>query len=280
MATRRKGMAMIAHEKIIEQIRSIRRLMDNAGTEGEAAAAAAAMARLLSKYNLDLAEIPVDSESDERDEAISKEEILTQTKNNDYKWREELLTAVASNNFCRVLHTEKWVDGKVRAHMILIGQPHNREVAKFLYELLASTLERLSKAHSTVSPERKHELELAKALGIKPRYTFSPRRSFLYGAVTTISQRLRAEWIQFATPVDGNDKALVLVKNNARDLSIFVQQTWPKLGVHRIQEDRRATLDEGGFRAGQEAGRNIGLHRAVGGGGNTGSTRALGEGKR
>lgn len=272
-------MAMISHEKIIEQIRSIRRLMDNAGTEGEAAAAAAAMARLLSKYNLDLSEIPVGDADDERDEAVSKEDILTQLKNNDYKWRENLLTAVASYNFCRVLHTEKWVDGKVRSHMILIGQPHNREVAKFLYELLASTLERLSKAHSTISPERKMELDMAKALGIKPRYTFSPRRSFLYGAVTTISERLRDEWVQFARPVDGNDKALVLVRNTTRELSIFVHKTWPRLGTHKVQEDRRATLDEGGYRAGQEAGRNIGLHRAVGGGGNTGGTKALGEGR-
>lgn len=264
-------------ERIIDQVRRIRNLAENAGTEGEAAAAAAAMARLLSKYNLDLSDIPVGEEDDELDEPVDHETIQTQTKQSDYKWRELLLASIASYNFCRVLHTERWIAGAKRSCMIVVGKPHNREVVKFMYEIITEALVRMSKEVPTISEARKEELEFSKLIGQKPRYTFSPRRSFLYGAVEVITQRLREAHVEFRA---SSDRALVVVDMNRKDLDLYVSKQWPRTGTHRYQEDSRASLDRDGYEKGKAAGRSLQFQQGIGTGSHNVGTKSLGEGRR
>lgn len=257
-------------ERIIDQIRRIRNLAENAGTEGEAAAAAAAMSRLLSKHNLDLSEIPTGEANDELDEPISNETIVTQTKQSDYRWREELLIAIATYNFCRVLHTTTYEPGtyKSRSAIILIGQPHNREVVKFLYDLLTETLTRLSKVHPMVSEQRKADLAFVKKYGGRLDYAFSPRRTFLYAAVETLRIRFRDEWKAFTFAPDGsrNEKALVLVNDTTMKLAKYIEDTWSRLGRHSHNDGDKRTMDPAAYAAGQAAGRSIPLQRGIGGG--------------
>jgi hypothetical protein len=303
-----------ATERIIDQIRNIRNLADNAGTEGEAAAAAAMMQRLLQKYNLDLSMIPEGQPDDLRDEPVSDETIKVQTKQNDWRWRMELLQAIATYNFCRTLQTsvfDKEATEKARAAgkknswrsvyregTIVIGQPHNREVVRFLYDLLTQTLERLGKAYSTRSTDDGEDIGDG-----RKAYRFSERRAFYYGAVEVLRTRLANEWQSFqkittvkseydsslGTVVEkkltvSNDKALALIKGGNEKVAAFVKVKYPVLGRGRSYGKEASgahpTNSMSAYQAGRQAGQSIPLQRGLGTSGAQSGTKALGEGKR
>jgi hypothetical protein len=317
VAAGRKEDSVSKTEAIIEQIRRIRNLAENAATEGEAAAAAAAMQRLLQKYNLDLAEIPAGVPDDLRDEPVDDETIQVQTKQNDWRWSEELLRPIATYNFCRVIGTtvydakatkermskaaakgiDSWrVNSVYRRALIIVGQPHNREVVKYLYEVLTQTLERLGKAHSTKSTEEGEDIG-----GGRKAYRFSPRRAFYYGAVEVLTERLAKEWQSFQRteriidqfdPLLGttvarreivrNDKAIALVRGSQAKIDLFVKSKYTLTRGRSIGREAAGadpTNAYSSYQAGRDAGRSIPLQRGLGGGGST-PIRQLGEGKR
>lgn len=249
-------------ENIIEQLRKVKRLADNAGTEGEAAAAAAAMARLLSKYNLEISEIDLNAEASE-----TVEENIFGHKNSS-QWRTLLMHYVAKYNFCTTLTSTRYITVNGRLEnarcSILIGQKHNREVAEFLFRTLEAAVERLANEHGYA------RASMRRGVG---RSSLSPRKSFITGAVRTIGERLAVEWQQFQAP-EGvkNDKALVLVDKNRNALATYLVVHYPKLGKGPKQRDVNAAA----YAHGRQAGHEVGIHRGVAGGGASG---ALGSGR-
>lgn len=137
---------MKSDDKILEKIKKLLRLQNSAeslGNEGEAYAAANAVHRLLTTYNLSLGDI-----SDEERETlnITASDEITYRSPYGSQWKRNLLALITENNYCRALAIPSC------QHMIIVGQEDNVVVVKTLYDYLVSTF-------TILAPRRKAEFE-------------------------------------------------------------------------------------------------------------------------
>jgi hypothetical protein len=119
------------NSRLVDRVRKMLALSkDQAATPGEAANAAEMAAKLIDKYNLDVAALNAESgvEVEFVDEpyAVGRE-----------KWRMFLLNGVCRTSYCRMAMANNGVAA-------IVGQPHNVEVVTFLYEYLAAEVCRMA----------------------------------------------------------------------------------------------------------------------------------------
>ena len=110
-------------ENILGKIRKLIRLKESAikiGSEGEAHAAAEAVNRLLTSYNLSLMDVAPEEQK------------------NGNIWKRDLLRIICEYNFCRIL-----LHGGT-TYMVVVGTRENAEVVISLYNYLRSVFRRLS----------------------------------------------------------------------------------------------------------------------------------------
>ncbi len=119
---------------IMDKLERVKRLQERAGTVAEAEAAAAALTKLLTKYNLTAAEF------DHRIERNPQDDYVRQTVDLDGRtsWQRDLLGAVAHHNFCRVVHIAR------TDLSYLVGEPRNIEIVRDLYTYLRREVDRLA----------------------------------------------------------------------------------------------------------------------------------------
>lgn len=126
-------MTMENKEKILDKIKKLLKLQISAeslGNEGEAYAAANAVHRLLTQYNLTLGDI---SDDKEQELNINESDMISYRSVYGSQWKRYLLTLVATNNYCKVIlrpYTQ---------HMMIVGQEDNVAVVKSLYVYLVSS---------------------------------------------------------------------------------------------------------------------------------------------
>ena len=127
-------------EKILEKIRKLLRLKEGAekiGSEGEAYAAAQGVHRLLTEYNLSLADLKDDDGNVTMD--IGESEKINYDSEYGSRWRRWIMTTIAKFNYCE-LYT---VTGSPK--MLLIGQVDNVAICKELFDYLTKAFRRLSR---------------------------------------------------------------------------------------------------------------------------------------
>ena len=132
--------------KILAKLKKLKALYESAKkieSEGEAQAAAAAIQRLLTQYNLSMEEI--DEES--TDNKILHEETSGYT----YKsiggcWESKLTNVLCENNFCKLLLK----NGSYKS-MIIIGKKENVETVKWMRTFLSEIFVSLSKIRYKIS---------------------------------------------------------------------------------------------------------------------------------
>lgn len=119
------------NEKITEKIRKLIRLQQSAsaiGYEGEAHAAACAINRLLTEYNLSLVDI-----TEERPGSMFK---VCESAAVSYKdifgniWKRDLLRVLCEYNYCRMLLLQ------ATTHMVIVGTRENATAVKALFNYL------------------------------------------------------------------------------------------------------------------------------------------------
>uniref|UniRef100_A0AB33J765 DUF2786 domain-containing protein n=1 Tax=Prevotella sp. GTC17254 TaxID=3236794 RepID=A0AB33J765_9BACT len=125
-------------EKILDKIKKLLKLQGSAealGNEGEAYAAANAVHRLLTAYNLTLGDI-----SDDADDklTINKSDEISYRSTYGCQWKRNILSLVATNNYCKVLVKPS------QQHMLIVGQEDNVVVVKHLYSYLISSFSSLA----------------------------------------------------------------------------------------------------------------------------------------
>jgi hypothetical protein len=125
-------------DKILDKIKKLLKLQHSAetlGNEGEAYAAANAVHRLLTTYNLSLSDV---SESNEERADITESDEITYRSPYGSVWKRALLSTIATNNYCQVLVKP------YKQHMLIVGQEDNVEIVKGLYSYLTVAFCRLS----------------------------------------------------------------------------------------------------------------------------------------
>jgi uncharacterized DUF497 family protein len=107
-------------DRIIDRIRKLLALATSPN-QAEAESAAAKAQALLQQHNLELAQ--VEQSSKQQSSMIQKQVDIHSRQ----RWRRLLIHTIARANFCRALFKPG------QASVILVGEPHNLEVAEYLY---------------------------------------------------------------------------------------------------------------------------------------------------
>lgn len=174
-------MAMVTPDrpntKLIEKLAKVLALCDSP-SEGEAAAAAAHLARLLEKHNLTVAEL----EANGQNAAAIIEKRVPLSKGAPSEWRTHLALDLAETYFCQVMlgSTDQ---SKRKTALFFIGRADNVAALNAVYEFLVNELCRLSR-------ESRREYLDTWGESVNPNQW---QASFGVGAVARIGQRLEAE---------------------------------------------------------------------------------------
>lgn len=236
--------------EVWERLSRIRTLADRAGTLAEAEAAAAALSRLLLKYNLSMADLDESQAGDPGADAVGSEEYAVA---NSAPWRHYLLHALAQSHFCRAVR----YPGTNRA--ILVGHPHNLAAVKELYRWLSIAIERLAgEAWEELRDRDAAKLLLDPASGHR-RFAgaraalpgASARRgwtaAFRTGAVDGLWRRLIDERAALERETDPANWALVPIID--AEVQAFMDHHFASVGSYQMRAQ-----DAAGYNAGQEAG--------------------------
>lgn len=123
---------------VLEKFQKIQTLMERAGTVGEAESAAAALQRLMIKYNVDAAELEAAGKRD-HEEYVSQFIELGKKGSSGLQWRINLIRVLAQAGFCKFIRIG--VHGGIG---YLVGQPSNIDAVRRIYEATVATVERLA----------------------------------------------------------------------------------------------------------------------------------------
>lgn len=116
-------------QRAVAKARKILRLIDGAKSEGEAAAAALALQRLLASSGLAIEEV----RSDERPEASWS---CTDHRSSLSRWESNLAVTVARNLRCGVMYSPCTILGKSRVRLAFCGMEDDARIAKETYTSL------------------------------------------------------------------------------------------------------------------------------------------------
>jgi hypothetical protein len=122
--------------RILDQLERVKTMAERAATPGEAEAAAAALTRLLTRYNLSVAELDHRLGNAARDN-FAQDTVALGART---AWRRLLLATIARHHFCRALS----LSGTDRAY--LVGERRNLDVTRDLYATLVLEIDRMTHA--------------------------------------------------------------------------------------------------------------------------------------
>lgn len=228
------GLSPAPTDKAREKIRKLLRLAESANVH-EAANAAARARTLMDRHRIEAASIEASAQTDE---VCDHPDTPLWSFARPPRWRVGLAAAVAETGGCKIYlrHHLRSVDA------ILVGRRCDVDDVRFLEGVLATQIERLTRAH---------------ARGRGRRWG----HAFRLGAVATVAERLERAHEAASAPTapgaqSGND-AVALARLAAVDSQL---QTW--MAEHLdLRPARRRTIhaDPGGYASGRAAAESIAL---------------------
>lgn len=240
-------------ESILAKLSDLQHLANNAGTEGEAAAAAAAVQRLLFKYNLSMADI---GEKGEAGRAFERSDFtiggdLNASTN---KWKAHLLAVICAANFCgcvqRGSSRTRWssADEEPEPNATVVGRPANIPVALGMFEYL----EKEARRQCNVAYKK-----YGRFLLDTPRGRFN--RSFYFGFIDVVRERLAAQ--RRNSVAEAGTRGSALVEQSDKEVAAAVAKFFPYV---RDVRHRATHVDTEVLTLGRKAGSNVNLDKQVG----------------
>ena len=220
---------LVDEVKVKELLIKITALKKQAATEGEAQAAAAAVQRLLLKYNLSLSEVLLERGEGTEDSGIVTEQFRFSDYYKSKTWKQQLLFGIGSYNFVKAL-----MHGDNQGSFI--GKPENVLVARQLFDYLCEELERLSydELYKAQGYERRPrgKWQWAK-VGPNTIKTHGRtwRQAVLLGAVHRLKQRMADNyWAVVDEERSCNaSQVTALITLNETAIDEYVKSQWPRL---------------------------------------------------
>lgn len=229
--------------QLIAKLAKVLALCDSP-SEGEAAAAASHLARLLEKHNLSVAEL----EAAGQDAAAIIEKRVPLSKGAPSEWRVHLALDLAETYFCRVMTGTTGKSNKRKSALFFIGRVDNVATLDAVYEFLTNQLCRLSRE------SRREHLEVW-GESVNPNQW---QASFCAGAVYRIGHRLDDERAVRRSQV----QALVVQRH--REAQEYCDEQYPDADSREVNAD---ASHQDALREGVMAGDNINLKPLVDDGG-------------
>ena len=178
----------MSSDKVLDKIRKLLRLAEGAGSEGEAAAAAGAAARLMAEHEVAMADLDAGEVADPEDSELVGEESVD-TTGKIVPWRGSLAHSAARLFGCRMFYGCHLRGMGVPYRVV--GRPRDIGAVRYTYQYLVREVERLA----TMAWEcQELEFKLAAMRGetVYGRETAATwKTSFRLGAATTIAEHFR-----------------------------------------------------------------------------------------
>ena len=231
---------------VMRKLSNLKKLYEGAkkiNSQEEAEAAARAIQRLLTQYNLTMDEI----DSVEKNNSVTHEEVSGLTyKSIGGRWEHNLTYVICKWNFCRC-----YTYGSYK-NVIIVGESQNIEIVKWLVDMLKERFVKFSK-------ERYKEYIKSHDGWEKPMSKDKFQRSYLLGAVRGLDNKLQEEHDKEEKELAARINALVVRKD--ADVVKYVEETWGKVKNSFYRENCNEANSVGYI-----DGRNTNIQRPIAGG--------------
>jgi hypothetical protein len=236
-------------DSVLKKLRKLQNLYEGAkkiNSEGEANAAAAAIQRLLTQYNLSMDEIGTDEEK-AKDTVLEEKVDGFTYKSIGGEWEFRLLYVLCKWNFCKCFQV-----GNTYKRLMIFGKKENIETVKWLRSMLAERFVSFSKIRFK---EYKKTMEYA----MKPISIDKYQRSYLMGCAAGLDAKLKEESDrEKAKNAEFRAKVTALVVRNDAAVTEYIEN---KYKVKRGKA-RRKNFDSARF-FGFIDGKNTEIHKQV-----------------
>lgn len=227
---------------IIDKIKKLIALRDGAraiGSEGEANAAAAAIARLLTQYNLEMAEVYQSTESKDEENPIGKSGRFNTADPYRCGWRQDLL-----NVLCKFYYSKAFmVTGT--STMVVYGTDVNRMAVEYAFNFLTTVF-------SSLLPRRYKEHFAG--CRVMPRQRDQWAASYLLGCVSGVNDKLQKE-------SEATSTGLMVCHQTMIDR--YMEQQGRKTGTWKSNSGTRRMLDGNAYAIGEKDGRKQQIAKAL-----------------
>lgn len=222
---------------ILDKITKLLALSKGTNSLGEQENAYAAAQRLLTEYNLSMADLELHSQADKEEIEVNGEELYTGQRV--IQWKSDLAANLCNLNNCRLMYRYAGRYDRTVSFKI-IGRPSDAAVVAYFFSHIAEQIERLSGI-------------ALKQYGGGKSFT----NSFKLGAVDTVAKRLKEAQVQVYQEHQAS-AAMVLVNQRSAEIAQYMN----KLGLKNKQTTRSNT-DALGWEKGKEAGHKVDLNKAL-----------------
>lgn len=236
-------------DNVLNKLKKLKSLYEGAleiNSENEAAAAAAAINRLLLQYNLSMDEIGTDDEK-EADKVLHEVTSGFTYKSIGGAWEHSLTTVLCRWNFCRC-----YIYGRSHKTLMIIGKRENLETVKWLREMLSERFVSFSK-------DRYKEYKKTREYAMNPIGRDTYQRSYLIGAAEGLDAKLKEEdKLNKAEDEVFGAKITSLVVRNDQAVKEYVEEMFGKAGKRRSSQKYNSAREFG-----YKDGKNTNLHKQV-----------------
>ena len=190
---------------ILSKLKKLQRLYEGAkaiNSEAEAANAAAKIQNLLTQYNLSMADLDSVADNEQATNVVEEKLGDNWARKCGGFWDQLLLYGICKYNFCYVIVSKRHEyrvnrNGnevcEQRQKYIVIGEPHNIEVVKWLFDVLAGQLYRLALKRYEEYRNDDSQALIRSFTGEKRMSPAKFHRSYLAGAAKGVQDRLKEE---------------------------------------------------------------------------------------
>lgn len=235
--------------EVLKKLRKLQNLYEGAkkvNSEGEAMAAAAAIQRLLTMYNLSMDEVK-QSEAKEDDKVLEENVSGYTYKTIGGAWEFRLLYVICKWNFCKCFQV-----GGTYKKLIIFGKKENLEMVKWLRDMLSERFVEFSK-------KRYKEYQGTREYMIKPIGKDTYQRSYLIGCAEGLDAKLKEENEKDKKEDETlGAKVTALVVRNNTAIDEYIQNKY------RVSRGRRKSEAMTSARAyGYSDGKNTSINRPI-----------------
>lgn len=227
-------------KKKLQKLRALYESAKKVNSEGEAAACAAAIQRILTQYNLTMEEVGVCGDDEKVDEC--------RCSGMNYKmggyWEFQLMNVIAEYNFCQC-----FMIGGTYKNLILFGRKENMETVKWLKDLLSERFVKFSN-------NRWNQYRFSEEQIFNPITKHRFQRAYLMGAVSGLREKLEEEKRRNEPDVATKITSLCLRRN--AEIEDFVN-----LKYQRTKDVPMRNLAKNAERMGEEDGRKTQLYKPI-----------------
>lgn len=241
-------------EDALKKLKKLKKLYEGAkkiNSEGEAAAAASAIQRLLVEYNLSMEEVESSISKDERKDAVEEEKASGFTyKSIGGQWEYRLAYICCKYNFCKC-----FMFGSSYKNLLLIGKKENLEIVKWLREMLSERFVEIS--NEKWKEYKKTEEYLLQPAISKDRF----QRGFLMGCVAGIDEKMKeiAERDKREDEVYSSKVTALTLRNNT-DIDEFIANKYSKV---KYTKNRAAAGTASARNMGYKVGKNTDIYKPI-----------------